>query len=134
MKSLTTGKIVGLCMGDFARGMINGIVTTYLLTFFLPTSEKTTLPQFFLTASLVMAIIRGIGTVVDAITDPWVANLTDNCKHKLGRRIPLHALQRDPLRPVLSDDLLPSGPGHQLCQCCLGGCAADPLLPVLHLL
>ena len=88
MKSLTTGKIVGLCMGDFARGMINGIVTTYLLTFFLPTSEKTTLPQFFLTASLVMAIIRGIGTVVDAITDPWVANLTDNCKHKLGRRIP----------------------------------------------
>ena len=88
MKQLSTGKIVGLCMGDFARGMINGIVTTYLLTFFLPTSEKTTLPQFFLTASLVMAIIRGIGTVVDAITDPWVANLTDNCKHKLGRRIP----------------------------------------------
>jgi len=88
MKNLTTGRIVGLCMGDFARGMINGIVTTYLLTFFLPTSEKTTLPQFFLAASLVMAIIRGIGTVVDAITDPWVANLTDNCKHKLGRRIP----------------------------------------------
>ena len=88
MKSLTTGKILGLCMGDFARGMINGIVTTYLLTFFLPTSEKTTLPQFFLSASLVMAIIRGIGTVVDAVTDPWVANLTDNCKHKLGRRIP----------------------------------------------
>ena len=88
MKNLTTGKIVGLCMGDFARGMINGIVTTYLLTFFLPTSEKTTLPQFFLSAALVMAVIRGIGTVVDAVTDPWVANLTDNCKHKLGRRIP----------------------------------------------
>jgi len=88
MKKLTTGRIVGLCMGDFARGMINGIVTTYLLTFFLPTSEKTTLPQFFLSAAFVMAIIRGTGTVVDAITDPWVANLTDNCKHKLGRRIP----------------------------------------------
>jgi len=26
--------------------------------------------------------------VVDAVTDPWVATLTDNCKHKLGRRIP----------------------------------------------
>ena len=88
MKSLTTGKIVGLCMGDFARGMINGIVTTYLLTFFLPTKADTTLPQFFLSAALVMAVIRGIGTVVDAVTDPWVANLTDNCKHKLGRRIP----------------------------------------------
>ena len=88
MKQLTTGKILGLCMGDFARGIINGIVTTYLLTFFIPTNANTTLPQFFLNAALVMAIIRGLGTIVDAITDPWVANLTDNCKHKLGRRIP----------------------------------------------
>ena len=88
MKKLTNSKIVALCMGDFSRGMINGIVTTYLLTFFIPTNANTTLPQFFLNAALVMAVIRGIGTVVDAITDPWVANLTDNCKHKLGRRIP----------------------------------------------
>ena len=77
MKKLTTGKIVALCMGDFARGIINGIVTTYLLTFFIPTNANTTLPRFFLNAALIMAIIRGIGTVVDAITDPWVANLTD---------------------------------------------------------
>ena len=88
MKQLNTGKIIALCMGDFARGLINGIITTYLLTFFIPTNANTTLPQFFLNAAGIMAIIRGIGTVVDAITDPWVANLTDNCKHKLGRRIP----------------------------------------------
>ena len=88
MKQLSNGKIISLCMGDFARGMINGIVTTYLLTFFIPTNANTTLPQFFLNAALVMAVIRGIGTIVDAVTDPWVANLTDNCKHKLGRRIP----------------------------------------------
>ena len=88
MKQLPTGKILALCMGDFARGLINGIVTTYLLTFFIPTNANTTLPRFFLNAALVMAVIRGIGTVVDAITDPWVANLTDNCKHSLGRRIP----------------------------------------------
>ena len=88
MKKLTTGKIFALCMGNFARGMINGIVTTYLLTFFIPTNANTTLPQFFLNAAVIMAVIRGIGTIVDAITDPWVANLTDNCKHKLGRRIP----------------------------------------------
>ena len=88
MKKLTNGKIIALCMGDFSRGMINGIITTYLLTFFIPTKTDTTLPQFFLNAALIMAIIRGIGTVVDAITDPWVAGLTDSCKHKLGRRIP----------------------------------------------
>ena len=88
MKQLSNGKIIGLCMGDFSRGLINGIITTYLLTFFIPTNANTTLPQFFLNAALIVAIIRGIGTVVDAITDPWVAGLTDNCKHKLGRRIP----------------------------------------------
>ena len=88
MKQLSTPKIFALCMGDFAKGMIAGIVTTYLLTFFIPTKADTTLPQFILNAPLVMAAIRGIGTVVDAITDPWVANLTDNCKSKLGRRIP----------------------------------------------
>ena len=88
MKQLTTGKIFALCMGDFSRGMINGIITTYLLTFFIPTNANTTLPQFFLNAALIMAVLRGIGTVIDAVTDPWVANLTDNCVHKLGRRIP----------------------------------------------
>jgi len=88
VKQLSNGKIIALCMGDFARGLINGIVTTYLLTFFIPTNANTTLPQFFLNAALIMAVIRGIGTVIDAVTDPWVANLTDNCKHKLGRRIP----------------------------------------------
>ena len=96
MKKLTNSKIVALCMGDFSRGMINGIVTTYLLTFFIPTNANTTLPQFFLSASLVMAVIRGIGTIVDAITDPWVANLTDNCKHRLGRRIPFMRLAAVP--------------------------------------
>ena len=88
MKSITNGKIFALCLGDFSRGMINGIVTTYLLTFFIPTNANTTLPQFFLNAALVMAVIRGVGTVIDAVTDPWAANLTDNCKSKLGRRIP----------------------------------------------
>lgn len=88
MKKISNGKIFALCMGDFSRGLIGGIITTYLLTFFIPTNSNTTLPQFFLNAALIMALIRGMGTVVDAITDPWVANLSDNCKSKLGRRIP----------------------------------------------
>ena len=83
-------------MGDFARGLINGIITTYLLTFFIPTNADTTLPRFFLNAALIMAAIRGVGTIVDAVTDPWVANLTDNCTHKLGRRIPFMRLAAIP--------------------------------------
>ena len=96
MKPLTTGRILALCMGDFARGLINGIITTYLLTFFIPTNADTTLPRFFLNAALIMAAIRGVGTIVDAVTDPWVANLTDNCTHKLGRRIPFMRLAAIP--------------------------------------
>jgi len=88
MKQISNGKIFTLCLGDFSRGIINGIITTYLLTFFIPTNANTTLPQFFLNASLIMAAIRGIGTIIDAITDPWVANLTDKCKSSMGRRIP----------------------------------------------
>ncbi len=87
MKKLTNGKIFTLCLGDFSRGLIGGIITTYLLTFFIPTTSETTLPQFFLRAALVMAVIRGIGTVIDAFTDPWIANLSDNSKAKLGRRV-----------------------------------------------
>ena len=53
MKKITTSKIIALCMGDFARGIIGGIVTTYLLTFFIPTNSDTTLPRFFLNAALI---------------------------------------------------------------------------------
>lgn len=88
MKSISNGKICVLCLGEFAKGLINGIITTYLLTFFIPTNANTTLPRFFLNAALCMAIIRGLGTVIDAVTDPWVASLSDNCRSPLGRRIP----------------------------------------------
>ncbi len=87
MKQITNGRIFALCLGDFSRGLIGGIITSYLLTFFIPTNSNTTLPQFFLNAALTMAVIRGIGTVVDAVTDPWVASLSDNCKSPLGRRV-----------------------------------------------
>ena len=36
----------------------------------------------------VMAIITGLGKVIDAVTDPLVASLSDKCKHKDGRRMP----------------------------------------------
>lgn len=86
MKQITNGKIFALCLGDFSRGLIGGIITSYLLTFFIPTTASSTLPQFLVNAALTMAVIRGIGTVVDAVTDPWVASLSDNCKSPLGRR------------------------------------------------
>jgi Na+/melibiose symporter-like transporter len=35
-----------------------------------------------------MALITALGKIVDAVTDPLVASLSDKCTHKAGRRIP----------------------------------------------
>lgn len=87
-KQLSKRQIFVLCLGDGSRGLLYGIITTYLLTFFIPTSSNTTLPLFIAYAGIAMALIRCIGTVIDAITDPWIASLSDRHKGKNGRRIP----------------------------------------------
>ena len=86
---ISTAKIVALCSGDSARGFLYGIITTYLMTFFIPTTANTTLPQFLVNTGLTMAIIRGIGTVIDAVVDPFIANFSDRLRHRDGRRIPI---------------------------------------------
>ena len=84
--------MIRYCLSDIAKGLFNGMIGNYLLYFFQPT-VKSGLPSLlpdnkllgFLT---VMALITGLGKVVDAITDPWVATLSDKCTHKDGRRMP----------------------------------------------
>lgn len=87
-KDISSGKIFILCLGDLSRGFLYGIITTYMLTFFIPTTSGTTLPLFILNAGMVMAAIRCIGTVVDAFTDPWIASLSDRHEGRNGHRIP----------------------------------------------
>ena len=96
VQEISTPKIFALCLGDASRGFLYGIITTYMLTFFIPTSSATTLPIFILNAGIVLAVIRCIGTLVDAFTDPWIANLSDRHKGKNGRRIPFMRLAAIP--------------------------------------
>ena len=42
----------------------------------------------FLGFLTVMAMLTALGKVVDAVTDPWVASLSDKCTHRDGRRMP----------------------------------------------
>ena len=85
-------KMVRYCLSDVAKGLFNGMIGNYLLYFFQPTVKSgltTLLPENKLLGFItVMALITGLGKVIDAITDPWVANLSDRCKHKDGRRMP----------------------------------------------
>jgi glycoside/pentoside/hexuronide:cation symporter, GPH family len=101
-KVISNKGIFLLCLGDVSRGMIYGIITTYLLTFFVPTAidinntnaagtvtySGAGMIQFLLQAGITMAIIRFIGMLFDGISDPIVANMSDRFKSKNGRRIP----------------------------------------------
>lgn len=84
-KELTVPQMLGICLGDFARAILSGLIVTYALKFFnvTPTSG---LP--LLIPAGMLGTLRGIGVFFDAITDPWVAELSDNCKSKHGRRSP----------------------------------------------
>ena len=91
-KTLTKRKMIRYCLSDIAKGLFNGMIGNYLLYFFQPT-EKSGLPSLLPENKLlgfitVMALITGIGKVIDAVTDPWVASLSDKCTHKDGRRMP----------------------------------------------
>ena len=91
-QKLPKKKMIRYCLSDIAKGLFNGMIGNYLLYFFQPTVKSgipNLLPQNKLLGFLtVMALLTGLGKVVDAVTDPWVANLSDRCTHKDGRRMP----------------------------------------------
>ena len=91
-KTLPKRKMYRYCLADIAKGLFTGMISNYLLYFFQPTA-KSGLPLIlpenkFLGFITIMALITAIGKVVDAVTDPLVASLSDRCTHKAGRRIP----------------------------------------------
>ena len=91
-KTLTKRKMIRYCLSDIAKGLFNGMIGNYLLYFFQPTVKSgipNLLPQNkFLGFLTIMALLTGLSKVIDAVTDPWVANLSDRCTHKDGRRVP----------------------------------------------
>ncbi|MBR2160473.1 MAG: MFS transporter [Clostridia bacterium] len=92
MRTLPNGKMLRYCLADIAKGLFNGMIGNYLLYFFQPT-VKSGLPQLLpqdkiLGFITIMALITGLGKVIDAITDPLVASMSDKCTHKAGRRMP----------------------------------------------
>ena len=91
-KILPRSKMYRYCLADIAKGLFNGMIGNYLLYFFQPTAKSglpVLLPQNKLLGFItIMALITGLGKIVDAVTDPLVAALSDKCTHKAGRRMP----------------------------------------------
>ena len=114
--TLPKSNMIRYCLSDIAKGLFNGMIGNYLLYFFQPTVKSglpNLLPQNKLLGFLtVMAVLTGLSKVVDAITDPWVANLSDKCTHKDGRRMPFLRYAAVPYAlSVWAIFMAPFGPG-----------------------
>lgn len=92
MKKVSTKTKWVYAIGQLGWSILSGIVSNLLVNFYLPDSTGNGIITFVTSATFmgltVIGIISACGRVVDAVTDPWIANLSDNCGHKLGKRIP----------------------------------------------
>ena len=92
MRKLSKRQIYRFCMADVAKGLFNGLIGNYLIYFFQPTVKSgisNLLPQNKLLGYItVMSVITALSKLVDAVTDPLVANLSDKSTNPEGRRMP----------------------------------------------
>lgn len=93
MKEVTRKMIICFCLPQFAVGLFTTMLNNYLIYFYQPTAASglpTLITQGYVFAGIltVIGLIKALGHVLDAISDPVVAGLSDKCKHKDGRRIP----------------------------------------------
>ena len=79
-------------IGQLGWSILSGIIANLLVNFYLPDSTGDGVITFVTSATFigltVIGIITACGRIVDAVTDPWIANMSDNCGSKLGKRIP----------------------------------------------
>lgn len=93
MKEVSGKTVINFCLPQFAVGLFTTMLNNYLIYFYQPT-ESSGLPVLitqgyvFLGILTVIGLIKAIGHIVDAFSDPIVAGLSDKCNHKGGRRIP----------------------------------------------
>ena len=96
-KRLTKKQMWIFAIGQFGWSLLGGIISAWLVTYYLPTADdinKNGAIQYihpglviggFLT---IIGLITFICRIFDAVTDPLVANLSDNSKNPKGRRFP----------------------------------------------
>ena len=104
MKRLTKKQMWIFAIGQLGWSILGGIITAWLVAFYLPTKDKTN-PEFFSGTNLpfytiiipglviggfltVLGLITALCRVWDAVSDPLIANLSDNSKNPRGRRLP----------------------------------------------
>ena len=95
-KLASNGVLWMFAFGQLGWAALSGVISNCLVYYYMPEDSLLSQGQtLFITHSAVflgfLTVIGGItalGRLFDAVTDPWIASLSDRCKHKLGRRIP----------------------------------------------
>lgn len=88
---LPLGSAIAYAVGQLGWSLVIGIVINFLVYFYLP-PEGAGLPQLVPEIYLfgfisIIGIITMGGRLLDAITDPWIASLSDRSSARRGRRI-----------------------------------------------
>ncbi len=95
LPELTTGIKWAYAVGQLGWSILSGLIQVWLVWFYNPPSNVD-IPQAiprgavlgFLT---VIGLITMSGRFFDAVTDPWLANMSDASRNPKGRRIPFMA-------------------------------------------
>lgn len=108
MKRLTKKQMRIFAVGQLGWSTLSGIISAWFVTFYLPTQVdiKAGAIQYIVPGLViggfltVLGLITALSRVFDAITDPWIASLSDRSKNPRGRRIPFMQYAAIPLSLV----------------------------------
>lgn len=108
MKRLTKKQMRIFAVGQLGWSTLSGIISAWLVTFYLPTqndiasgAKQYIMPGLIIGGFLtILGLITALSRVFDAVTDPWIASLSDRSKNKNGRRIPFMRYAAIPLSIV----------------------------------
>ena len=95
-RRLTKKEMWIFAIGQLGWSILGGIVNTWLVTFYLPTQGSVEAgAKFYVPTGLiifgvltVLGLITFVCRIFDAVTDPWIASLSDRSRNPKGRRIP----------------------------------------------
>lgn len=109
MKRLSKRQMRIFAVGQLGWSTLSGIISAWFVTFYLPTQADITengaiqyiTPGLVIGGFLtVLGLITALSRIFDAVTDPWIASLSDRSTNKRGRRIPFMQYAAIPLSVV----------------------------------
>ena len=108
MKRLTKKQMRIFAVGQLGWSTLSGIISAWFVTFYLPSQVdidggaiQYIVPGLVIGGFLtVLGLITALSRIFDAVTDPWIASLSDRSKNPRGRRIPFMQYAAVPLSVV----------------------------------